>query len=134
MLNIREKMVINRRYELLKEIHMSVNSIVFRAFDNLSDKFVIIKFLEKSNYDTTNSELFRREVRSLENIDNEYVIRLIDSGEEIEFYYIVTEQLIGSITFGFESISWTHFVRNFLRNFPAGECPIVSISRQAKTA
>ncbi|MCM6882135.1 AAA domain-containing protein [Enterococcus italicus] len=98
MLNIREKMVINRRYELLKEIHMSVNSIVFRAFDNLSDKFVIIKFLEKSNYDTTNSELFRREVRSLENIDNEYVIRLIDSGEEIEFYYIVTEQLIGSIT------------------------------------
>lgn len=99
-MNIKKGMLINKVYEVTKEIHKSVNSSIYRAFDNKADRYVIIKFLEKKSDDPVNSELFRREVRSLENIDSQFVIRLIDYGEEVNFYYIVMDQLKGSQTLG----------------------------------
>lgn len=98
IMNIKKGMLINKVYEVTKEIHKSVNSSIYRAFDNKADRYVIVKFLEKKSDDPVNSELFRREVRSLENIDSQFVIRLIDYGEEVNFYYIVMEQLKGSQT------------------------------------
>lgn len=98
VLEIKIGTVINKVYEVLKQIHVSQNSQIYRAYDNLEDKFVIIKFLEKSDKNKESSELFRREVRSLENIDNQYVIRLLTSGEQDGFYYLVMEQVHGALT------------------------------------
>lgn len=98
MIEIKKGTLIKKVYEVTKEIHVSKNSQIYRAYDNIEDRFVIIKFLEKKDGDFVVSELFRREVRSLQNIDSKYVIRLLDSGEEECFYYIVMEQLSGSTT------------------------------------
>lgn len=98
MLEIKTGTIIKKIYTIVKQKHVSENSQIYLAYDNLEDKYVIIKFLEKSEQNKDSSELFRREVRSLENIDSQYVIRLLTSGEQENFYYLVMEQIIGSST------------------------------------
>ncbi|MGY0354235.1 AAA domain-containing protein [Enterococcus avium] len=97
-MELRNGDVLKKRYELQKAIHNSSNSQIFRGYDNALEKFVVIKFLKRNEKNKITAELFRREIRSLEGIDNEYIIRLIDSGENEDYFFIVMEQLSGSVT------------------------------------
>src|SRR5271168_949834 len=75
--------VIGGRYRLEDEIGRGGMSTVYRAFDTVLERPVAIKLMHREiAADSDQLERFRREARSVAQLNHPHVITVIDAGEE----------------------------------------------------
>src|SRR5436190_6811921 len=71
-------------------------STVFRAFDTVLERQVAIKLMHREmSSDSDQLERFRREARAVAQLNNPYVVGVIDAGEDASTPYIVFEYVEG---------------------------------------
>ncbi len=88
--------LISGRYELKEQIYKSDMSTVLKAWDSQEQRFVVVK-ISTNNADYSNLvECLKREAAALKRINSHRVVRLLDSGNIGESYYIVLEYLQGT--------------------------------------
>jgi eukaryotic-like serine/threonine-protein kinase len=76
--------VIGGRYRLEAEIGRGGMSTVYRAFDTVLERAVAIKLMHREiAADADQLERFRREARSVAQLNHPHVVTVIDAGEEI---------------------------------------------------
>jgi hypothetical protein len=76
--------VIGGRYRLEAEIGRGGMSTVYRAFDTVLERTVAIKLMHREiAADADQLERFRREARSVAQLNHPHVVTVIDAGEEI---------------------------------------------------
>src|SRR5580704_6266274 len=75
--------VIGGRYRLEAEIGRGGMSTVYRAFDTVLERPVAIKLMHREiAADSDQLERFRREARSVAQLNHPHVVTVIDAGEE----------------------------------------------------
>src|SRR5450756_175310 len=75
--------LIGRRYRLDAEIGRGGMSTVYRAFDTVLERQVAIKLMHREiAADSDQLERFRREARSVAQLNHAHVVTVIDAGEE----------------------------------------------------
>src|SRR5450759_3137494 len=75
--------LIGRRYRLDAEIGRGGMSTVYRAFDTVLERAVAIKIMHREiATDSDQLERFRREARSVAQLNHPHVVTVIDAGEE----------------------------------------------------
>ena len=84
------------RYELEEVVGHGGMSTVYRAHDSLLERNVALKFLhEQYNEDDDFVERFKREARSVAQLQHPNIVTVIDRGEEDGRQYIVFEYIDG---------------------------------------
>jgi eukaryotic-like serine/threonine-protein kinase len=84
------------RYELEEVVGHGGMSSVYRAHDALLERYVALKFLhEQYNEDDDFVERFKREARSVAQLQHPNIVTVIDRGEEEGRQYIVFEYIDG---------------------------------------
>ncbi len=92
--------IVAGQYLILKEIHVSksIDSKIFLTQNIEDEKVYVLKALFKQPEMDEISELFNREIKSLNLLNHPNIVTIFDSGEEEGFYYIILENLGGSVT------------------------------------
>jgi serine/threonine protein kinase len=84
------------RYELEEVVGHGGMSSVYRAHDSLLERYVALKILhEQYNEDDDFVERFKREARSVAQLQHPSIVTVIDRGEEEGRQYIVFEYIDG---------------------------------------
>src|SRR5687768_11706539 len=89
-------MCLNGRYRLDAQIGAGGMSTVFRAFDTTLERRVAVKLMHREiASDSDQLERFRREARSVAQLNHPHIVGVIDAGEEDGRPYIVFEYVEG---------------------------------------
>jgi eukaryotic-like serine/threonine-protein kinase len=84
------------RYELEEVVGHGGMSSVYKAHDALLERHVVLKFLHREyNADDEFVERFKREARSVAQLQHPNIVTVIDRGEEDGRQYIVFEYIEG---------------------------------------
>ena len=84
---------IAERYEVEELVGHGGMSSVYRAHDTLLERYVALKILhEQYNEDDEFVERFKREARSVAQLQHPSIVTVIDRGEEDGRQYIVPEK------------------------------------------
>src|SRR5918995_301730 len=87
---------LNNRYRLDAQIGAGGMSTVYRAFDTTLERQVAVKLMHREiASDSDQLERFRREARSLAQLNHPHIVGVIDAGEEDGRPYIVFEYVEG---------------------------------------
>src|SRR5215216_4428944 len=88
--------LINERYRLEEKIGSGGMSSVYRAFDPMLERWVAIKLMHRDiSHDPDQLERFRREARTVAQLNHPHVVTVIDAGEDEGAPYIVFEYVEG---------------------------------------
>jgi serine/threonine-protein kinase len=88
--------LLNGRYRLDAQIGAGGMSTVYRAFDTVLERQVAIKLMHREiASDSDQLERFRREARAVAQLNDPYVVGVIDAGEDDGTPYIVFEYVEG---------------------------------------
>ena len=88
--------LINERYRLEEKIGSGGMSSVYRAFDPMLERWVAIKLMHRDiSHDPDQLERFRREARTVAQLNHPHVVTVIDAGEDDGAPYIVFEYVEG---------------------------------------
>src|SRR5215212_3620233 len=88
--------LINERYRLEEKIGSGGMSSVYRAFDPMLERWVAIKLMHSAiSHDPDQLERFRREARTVAQLNHPHVVTVIDAGEDDGAPYIVFEYVEG---------------------------------------
>lgn len=88
--------VLAQRYEIIEEIGKGGMALVYKARDNMLNRYVAIKVLKEEYKD--DKEFVRRfnvEAQAAARISNPHVVSIYDVGYEDGYYYIVMEHIKG---------------------------------------
>src|SRR5215218_270150 len=89
-------MCLNGRYRLDAQIGAGGMSTVYRAFDTTLERRVAVKLMHREiASDSDQLERFRREARSVAQLNHPHIVGVIDAGEEDGRPYIVFEYVEG---------------------------------------
>ena len=87
---------LNGRYRLDAQIGAGGMSTVYRAFDTTLERQVAVKLMHREiASDSDQLERFRREARSVAQLNHPHIVGVIDAGEEDGRPYIVFEYVEG---------------------------------------
>jgi hypothetical protein len=88
--------LISERYRLDEKIGSGGMSSVYRAFDPTLERWVAIKLMHRDiSHDPDQLERFRREARTVAQLNHPHVVTVIDAGEDDGAPYIVFEYVEG---------------------------------------
>ena len=88
--------LIGERYRLEERIGSGGMSSVYRAFDPMLERWVAIKLMHRDiSHDPDQLERFRREARTVAQLNHPHVVTVIDAGEDDGAPYIVFEYVEG---------------------------------------
>src|ERR671914_453085 len=88
--------LIGERYRLEEKIGSGGMSTVYRAFDPTLERWVAIKMMHRDiSTDPDQLERFRREARTVAQLNHPHVVTMIDAGEDEGAPYIVFEYVEG---------------------------------------
>jgi serine/threonine-protein kinase len=88
--------LIGERYRLEEKIGSGGMSSVYRAFDPMLERWVAIKLMHRDiSHDPDQLERFRREARTVAQLNHPHVVTVIDAGEDDGAPYIVFEYVEG---------------------------------------
>src|SRR5918998_5867391 len=88
--------LISERYRLEEKIGSGGMSSVYRAFDPTLERWVAIKLMHRDiSGDPDQLERFRREARTVAQLNHPHVVTVIDAGEDEGAPYIVFEYVEG---------------------------------------
>jgi eukaryotic-like serine/threonine-protein kinase len=88
--------LLSGRYRLDEKIGSGGMSTVYRAFDPTLERWVAIKLMHRDiSSDPDQLERFRREARTVAQLNNPHVVTVIDAGEDDGAPYIVFEYVEG---------------------------------------
>src|SRR5215213_3097272 len=88
--------LISERYRLEEKIGSGGMSSVYRAFDPMLERWVAIKLMHRDiSHDPDQLERFRREARTVAQLNHPHVVTVIDAGEDDGAPYIVFEYVEG---------------------------------------
>src|SRR3954452_21851638 len=88
--------LLSGRFRLDQKIGSGGMSTVYRAFDPTLERWVAIKLMHRDNSsDPDQLERFRREARTVAQLNNPHVVTVIDAGEDDGAPYIVFEYVEG---------------------------------------
>lgn len=91
-----ESKILGGRYQLLEKIGMGGMAIVYKAMDDLLNRYVAIKILREEYKE--NEEFIRRfkvESQAAASLSHQNIVQIYDVGEEDGIHYIVMELLEG---------------------------------------
>ncbi|MDF1662290.1 MAG: protein kinase [Planctomycetota bacterium] len=98
----REKIAIPRRnfarYQLLGELGRGGMGVVHRARNRETGELVALKVLHRTINDEKFLGRFVREIRILKELENPYVVKVVDSGNEGNSHYLAMELIEGEST------------------------------------
>jgi serine/threonine-protein kinase len=84
------------RYRLDEQIGTGGMSTVYRAFDTVLERQVAVKLMHRDMADHPDQlERFRREARSVAQLNHPHIVQVIDAGEDGNMPYIVFEYVEG---------------------------------------
>ena len=88
--------LLNGRFRLDERIGSGGMSTVYRAFDEVLERWVAIKVMHRHiSADADQLERFRREARAVARLSHPHVVTVIDAGEDEGYPYIVFEYVEG---------------------------------------
>src|SRR3954463_14943765 len=88
--------LISDRFRLEEKIGSGGMSTVYRAFDPTLERWVAIKLMHRDiSSDPDQLQPFRREARTVAQLNNPHVVTVIDAGEDDGAPYIVFEYVEG---------------------------------------
>ena len=88
--------LLSGRYRLDARVGHGGMSTVYRAFDTVLERQVAIKLMHREmSSDSDQLERFRREARAVAQLNNPYIVGVIDAGEDAQTPYIVFEYVEG---------------------------------------
>ena len=92
-MSLEKNKIVAGQYLILKEIHVSksIDSKIFLIQNIEDEKVYVLKALFKQPEMDEISELFNREIKSLNLLNHPNIVTIFDSGEEEDFYYIILE-------------------------------------------
>lgn len=91
-----ESIILGDRYELLEKVGEGGMSIVYKAKDKKLNRFVAVKILKKefvNNPDIVDK--FKKEATAIANLNDPYIVNVLDVGSQEEYNYIVMEYVKG---------------------------------------
>lgn len=86
------------RYQLLNELGRGGMGVVHRARNRETGEFVALKVLHRTINDEKFLGRFVREIRILKELENPYVVKVVDSGSEGNSHYLAMELIEGEST------------------------------------
>ena len=88
--------VLQERYRLVKQLGRGGMGLVFRAWDELLDRDVAIKFLAPHRMHDAHATLrFTREAKALARLSHPNIMAIFDAGSEKNWHYLILEYLTG---------------------------------------
>src|SRR6266850_7236485 len=88
--------LLSGRYRLDAQIGAGGMSTVYRAFDTVLERQVAIKLMHREMAsDSDQLERFRREARSVAQLNHPHIVTVIDAGEDAGTPFIVFEYVEG---------------------------------------
>jgi serine/threonine-protein kinase len=97
MINMREKEILNGRYELSENLGTGGMAVVYSAKDLMLERTVAIKILrEDFSTDTAFRERFRQEAKAAANLSHPNIVTVHDFGLDLGRLFIVMESVPGT--------------------------------------
>ena len=87
--------LLNQRYRLDEELGRGSMGTVYRGYDKLLEREVLVKLLNESRLDEVGKERLLREARAMAKLDHPNIILVYDAGEVNGVPYIVMQYSLG---------------------------------------
>ncbi len=118
-----ESKILGGRYQLLEKIGMGGMAIVYKAMDDLLNRYVAIKILREEYKE--NEEFIRRfkvESQAAASLSHQNIVQIYDVGEEDGIHYIVMELLEGETLKSYMKAKGERLSRKEAMNFSMQIC------------
>ncbi|QLY81976.1 Stk1 family PASTA domain-containing Ser/Thr kinase [Clostridium intestinale] len=91
-----ENIILGDRYELQEKIGEGGMSLVYKARDKKLNRFIAVKILKHEFIDNEDIvDKFKKEATAIANLNDPYIVNVLDVGSQEEYNYIVMEYIKG---------------------------------------
>jgi serine/threonine-protein kinase len=91
-----ENIILGDRYELQEKIGEGGMSLVYKARDKKLNRFIAVKILKHEFIDNEDIvDKFKKEATAIANLNDPYIVNVLDVGSQEEYNYIVMEYVKG---------------------------------------
>lgn len=91
-----ENIILGDRYELQEKIGEGGMSLVYKARDKKLNRFIAVKILKHEFIDNEDIvDKFKKEATAIANLNDPYIVNVLDVGSQDDYNYIVMEYVKG---------------------------------------